>query len=84
MGDVIGDINGRRGQINEISDRNGLKSIESMVPLANMFQYVSTLRSSTKGRANYSMQLAKYDFVPQNVEKELLAKFSSSVVVEEE
>ena len=45
------------------------------MPLANMFQYVSTLRSISKGRASYSMKLASYDFVPPNVEKELMAKF---------
>ncbi|CAN0348561.1 unnamed protein product [Scytosiphon promiscuus] len=75
MGDVIGDINSRRGSIVELTDRNGLKQVESTVPLANMFQYVSTLRSATKGRANYSMQLLKYDFVPPNVEKDVVAKY---------
>lgn len=78
MGDVIGDINGRRGTIVELNDRMGMKSVEALVPLANMFQYVSTLRSSTKGRANYSMQLSKYDFVPQNVEKDVVAKYGSN------
>ena len=51
------------------------KTIRASVPLANMFQYVSTLRSISKGRASYSMKLASYDFVPPNVEKELMAKF---------
>ncbi|CAM9249655.1 unnamed protein product [Chrysoparadoxa australica] len=78
MGDVIGDINSRRGQVVELNDRMGLKSIESLVPLANMFQYVSTLRSMTKGRANYSMQLSRYDFVPSNVEKEVCAKYGAN------
>ncbi|CAM9609581.1 unnamed protein product [Ascophyllum nodosum] len=78
MGDVIGDINARRGQVVELTDRNGLKQVESTVPLANMFQYVSTLRSATKGRANYSMQLLKYDYVPQNVEKEVVAKYGGA------
>ena len=52
-----------------------MKTISAQVPLANMFQYVSTLRSMSKGRANYSMKLANYDFVPQNVEEELKKGF---------
>ncbi|CAB1106417.1 unnamed protein product [Ectocarpus sp. CCAP 1310/34] len=84
MGDVIGDINSRRGSIVELTDRNGLKQVESTVPLANMFQYVSTLRSATKGRANYSMQLLKYDFVPPNVEKEVVAKYGMNRAADEE
>lgn len=84
MGDVIGDINARRGSIVELTDRNGLKQVESTVPLANMFQYVSTLRSATKGRANYSMQLLKYDFVPPNVEKDVVAKFGANRSTDEE
>ena len=55
-----------------------------MVPLANMFQYVSTLRSMSKGRAQYSMELSNYDFVPPNVEKELAAKFKPAGASEEE
>ena len=50
------------------------KTVSALVPLANMFQYVSTLRSMSKGRANYSMQLASYETVPPNVEKEIMAK----------
>ena len=75
MGDVIGDINSRRGMVSELSERGNMKVVRSKVPLANMFQYVSTLRSISKGRASYSMKLASYDFVPPNVEKELMAKF---------
>merc|ERR1712147_48812 len=75
MGDVIGDINSRRGLVGDLGERGNAKTIRASVPLANMFQYVSTLRSISKGRASYSMKLASYDFVPPNVEKELMAKF---------
>jgi elongation factor G len=82
MGDVIGDINSRRGQIQELGERGNMKTVECMVPLANMFQYVSTLRSMTKGRASYSMELASYDFVPPNVEKDVVAKFGKKTDAE--
>merc|ERR1712003_500916 len=75
MGDFIGDINSRRGLVGDLVERGNAKTIRASVPLANMFQYVSTLRSISKGRASYSMKLASYDFVPPNVEKELMAKF---------
>lgn len=76
MGDILGDINSRRGLVGELGERGNVKTISAMVPLANMFQYVSTLRSMSKGRANYSMKLANYDFVPQNVEEELKKGFT--------
>merc|ERR1711997_318088 len=76
MGDVLGDINSRRGQVGELGERGNTKTISALVPLANMFQYVSTLRSMSKGRANYSMKLANYDFVPPNIEAELKAGFT--------
>merc|ERR1712183_151420 len=75
MGDILGDINGRRGLVGELGERGNVKTISAMVPLANMFQYVSRLRSMSKGRANYSMKLANYDFVPPNVEDELKKGF---------
>jgi len=78
MGDVMGDINSRRGIIGELGERGNVKTISAKVPLANMFQYVSTLRSMSKGRANYSMKLSNYDFVPPNVEKELTAGFQAA------
>merc|ERR1712228_315799 len=71
MGDILGDINSRRGLVGELGERGNVKTISAQVPLANMFQYVSSLRSMSKGRANYSMKLASYDFVPQAVEEEL-------------
>merc|ERR1712151_513940 len=75
LGDVLGDINSRRGLVGDLGERGNVKTISAMVPLANMFQYVSTLRSMSKGRANYSMKLANYDFVPPNIETELKSGF---------
>merc|ERR1719273_2353327 len=75
MGDVLGDINSRRGLVGDLGERGNVKTIAAQVPLANMFQYVSTLRSMTKGRANYSMKLSDYDFVPPNIEAESKAGF---------
>lgn len=84
LGDVIGDINSRRGQISELGERGNFRTVSALVPLANMFQYVSTLRSMSKGRAQYSMELNCYDFVPPNVEKELSAKFKPGGADDEE
>mmetsp|Transcript_66434 Transcript_66434/g.74425 ORF Transcript_66434/g.74425 Transcript_66434/m.74425 type:complete len:761 (+) Transcript_66434:102-2384(+) len=78
MGDILGDINSRRGMVGDLGERGNIKSISAQVPLANMFQYVSTLRSMSKGRANYSMKLANYDFVPPNIEEELKKGFASA------
>jgi len=78
MGDILGDINSRRGMVGDLGERGNIKSISAQVPLANMFQYVSSLRSMSKGRANYSMKLSAYDFVPPNIEEELKKGFSSS------
>ncbi|KAH8070956.1 hypothetical protein JL720_11570 [Aureococcus anophagefferens] len=78
MGDIIGDINSRRGMVGDLGERGNTKTIRASVPLANMFQYVSSLRSISKGRASYSMKLASYDFVPPNVEKELRAGFKGA------
>jgi len=75
MGDILGDINSRRGLVGDLGERGNVKTISAQVPLANMFQYVSTLRSMSKGRANYSMKLANYDFCPPNVEEELKKGF---------
>jgi len=77
MGDVLGDINSRRGLVGDLGERGNAKTISATVPLANMFQYVSTLRSMSKGRANYSMKLADYDFVPPAIELELKQGFSA-------
>ena len=77
MGDVIGDINSRRGQVLEMSDRGNVKQVSALVPLSEMFQYVSTLRSISKGRAQYQMQLHSYDFVPPNLEREIIDSVKS-------
>merc|ERR1712232_484788 len=78
MGDILGDINSRRGLVGELGERGNVKTIAAQVPLANMFQYVSTLRSMSKGRANYSMKLANYYFVPPAIELELKAGFEAA------
>jgi elongation factor G len=75
MGEVIGDINSRRGMIGELGERGNMKTVESRIPLANMFQYVSDLRSMTKGRAQYSMVFDSYSFVPPDVEKKIVEQY---------
>ncbi|MGD9483756.1 elongation factor G [Streptomyces sp. TRM70308] len=74
MGDVIGDINSRRGQIQSMEDRGGAKLVTGLVPLSEMFGYVGDLRSKTSGRASYSMQFDSYAEVPKNVSEEIVAK----------
>jgi len=74
MGDVIGDLNSRRGQIEEMGDRGQAKAISAKVPLANMFGYATQLRSMTQGRASYSMEFAYYSEVPRNVAEEIIGK----------
>jgi elongation factor G len=76
LGDVIGDMNSRRGQIQGTDSRGNAQTVEAMVPLANMFGYVNSLRSFTQGRASYSMQFSHYDEVPQNVADEVKAKLA--------
>ena len=76
MGDVIGDLNSRRGQVQEMNPRGNANVIDAMVPLANMFGYVNNLRSLTQGRANYSMQFDHYEQVPSNVAEEVKAKLA--------
>ena len=74
MGDVIGRLNSKRGKIKDLADRAGAKVIRAEVPLSGMFGYSTDLRSSTQGRASYSMEFAKYDSVPVLVAEELIAK----------
>jgi elongation factor G len=76
LGDVIGDINSRRGQIQGTDSRGNAQVVEAIVPLANMFGYVNQLRSFTQGRAQYTMQFSHYDEVPQNVADEVKAKLA--------
>jgi elongation factor G len=76
LGDVIGDMNSRRGQIQGTDTRGNAQTVEAMVPLANMFGYVNQLRSFTQGRAQYSMHFSHYDEVPSNVAEEIKAKLA--------
>ena len=76
MGDVIGDLNSRRGQIEATESRSNATVITAIVPLANMFGYVNTLRSMSQGRAQYSMFFDHYEKVPQNVQEELIKKMA--------
>ena len=73
MGDVIGDINSRRGRIEGMEARSGVQVIHSYVPLAEMFGYSTDLRSRTQGRGNYSMFFEKYEQVPKSVQEKVLA-----------
>ena len=74
MGDVIGDLNRRRGQINSMDDRMGLKIVNAFVPLAEMFGYSTDLRSATQGRGTYTLEFDHYGEVPSNVAKEIIEK----------
>ena len=74
MGDVIGDVNSRRGRIEGMEARNGAEVIHSFVPLASMFGYATDLRSKTQGRGTYTMQVDHYEEVPKNIAEEIVAK----------
>ena len=74
MGDVMGDINSRRGRIDGMEARNGAQVINAFVPLSEMFGYSTDLRSKTQGRGNYSMEVSYYDEVPKNIAEAIIAK----------
>ncbi len=74
MGDVIGDINSRRGKITHLEPRSGSQVISAFVPLAEMFGYATQLRSMTQGRATYTMQFDHYDEVPRSIADEIIAR----------
>ncbi len=74
MGDVIGDLNSRRGHIQAMEERSGIRVVKALVPLSEMFGYVGDLRSRTQGRADYSMQFDSYAEVPPSIAKEIIAK----------
>ena len=76
VGDIIGDLNSRRGNVGGMDQRGNARSIDAMVPLANMFGYINTLRSMSQGRAQYSMQFDHYEQVPQAVADEVRAKMA--------
>ncbi len=74
MGDVIGDLSSRRGQVQGMDQRGNARLVNAMVPLAQMFGYVNTLRSMSQGRASYSMTFDHYEEVPSNVAEEIKKK----------
>lgn len=74
MGDVIGDLNSRRGRIEGMEPRNGVQVINGMVPLSEMFGYATDLRSRTQGRGNYSMEVSHYEEVPRNIAEDIVTK----------
>ena len=73
MGDVIGSLNAKRGQVQGMEDIGGGKMVKALVPLAEMFGYSTELRSSTQGRGNYSMFFERYEQVPKNVQDKVIA-----------
>ena len=74
LGEVIGDLNSRRGLVQSMDERAGARVVKALVPLSEMFGYVGDLRSKTQGRAAYSMQFDSYNQVPNNVAEEIIAK----------
>ncbi|MDD5569052.1 MAG: elongation factor G, partial [Candidatus Pacebacteria bacterium] len=72
LGDVIGDVSSRRGQIEETHDRAGVKVIDAKVPLSEMFSYATTLRSLTEGRGTSTMEFSHYEKVPSNIAQEIV------------
>ena len=74
MGDIVGDLNRRRGQVNDMSDRAGAKIIKAFVPLSQMFGYVTTLRTLSSGRATSTMEFDHYAQTPSNISEEVIAK----------
>ena len=76
MGDIIGDLNSRRGQVSGMDQRGNARVIDATVPLSSMFGYVNTLRSMSQGRAQYTMQFSHYAEVPANVADEIKSKMA--------
>ena len=74
MGDVIGDLNSRRGQVQGMEERAGMKVVTANVPLAEMFGYANAIRSKTQGRASYTMEFSHYDQVPNAIAEQIIAK----------
>ena len=74
MGDVIGDVNSRRGRLEGMEDRSGMKVIHAFVPLSEMFGYATDLRSKTQGRGNFSMQFDHYEELPKNVQEQVIGQ----------
>ena len=74
LGDVIGDINSKRGRIEQMGERMGLRIVDSIVPLSEMFGYATNIRSFTEGRGTFSMEFHSYQEVPRNIAEEIIAK----------
>jgi elongation factor G len=74
MGDIVGDLNRRRGQVNSMDDRAGAKVIKAEVPLSEMFGYVTTLRTLSSGRATSTMEFSHYSETPSNISEEVIKK----------
>ena len=78
MGDVIGDLNRRRGRIEQVDTRGNVRAIHGFIPLAEMFGYATVLRSLSQGRASYAMEPSHYEEVPRQVSTEIVAKVSAA------
>jgi len=74
LGDVIGDINSKRGRIEEMGERMGLRIVDALVPLGEMFGYATNLRSFTEGRGTFNMEFHSYQEVPRNIAEEIITK----------
>jgi elongation factor G len=80
MGDVIGDLNSRRGRIESLEARSGSQIIRAMVPLAEMFGYATNMRSRTQGRATYTMHFARYEETPSSISEEIIGRLQGKAV----
>jgi elongation factor G len=80
MGDIIGDLNSRRGRIDQLEERAGTKIIKAFVPLSEMFGYSTKMRSLTQGRATYTMHFARYEEVPHSVSEEVIGRLQGKAV----
>ena len=79
MGDIVGDLNRRRGQVNDMGDRAGSKVVKADVPLSEMFGYVTSLRTLSSGRATSTMEFSQYAATPSNVSEEVIKKANGSI-----
>lgn len=81
LGDVIGDLNSRRGRIQELEPRKGVQLVRASVPLSEMFGYATALRSMTQGRASYSMQFKSYEPLPSALSEALVEKYGAKAAI---
>jgi elongation factor G len=79
LGDVIGDISSKRGHVEQMNDRLGLKIVDALVPLSEMFGYATNIRSFTEGRGTFNMEFHSYQEVPRNISEEIIAKRKPTV-----